>query len=112
MGIRAVFHKTKEKTRLAYEADKRYFIAIIAIAVIGLALRLSFINATDISLDEAVCMGENCGCNRLCTRIFKCPGLVWDPAKHTAGIDEVICTGCGVCESICPAGAIRRKEAS
>ena len=24
------------------------------------------------------CLGETCGCNRLCTRVFKCPGLYWD----------------------------------
>ena len=64
------------------------------------------------TLDEAVCLGENCGCNRLCTRIFKCPGLIWDMEKGTARIDEVICTGCGVCASICPSGAIARKEAA
>ena len=28
-----------------------------------------------------------------------------------ASPDEVICTGCGVCAAICPAGAIRKKEA-
>jgi indolepyruvate ferredoxin oxidoreductase alpha subunit len=68
--------------------------------------------AYDVSLDETVCQGENCGCNRLCTRIFKCPGLVWDTDRQKARIDEVICTGCGVCESICPSGAIQKKEAS
>jgi indolepyruvate ferredoxin oxidoreductase alpha subunit len=61
-------------------------------------------------VDEQVCLGENCGCNRLCTRIFKCPGLIWDNDKKVARIDEVICTGCGVCASICPSGAIRREE--
>jgi indolepyruvate ferredoxin oxidoreductase alpha subunit len=64
----------------------------------------------EVLVREAVCIGENCGCNRLCTRIFKCPGLIWDKAKGVARIDEVICTGCGVCASICPGGAIERKE--
>jgi indolepyruvate ferredoxin oxidoreductase alpha subunit len=66
----------------------------------------------EVSVREAVCIGENCGCNRLCTRIFKCPGLVWDKEKGAARIDEVICSGCGVCASICPGGAIERKEAA
>jgi indolepyruvate ferredoxin oxidoreductase alpha subunit len=66
----------------------------------------------DMSVDESVCLGENCGCNRLCTRIFKCPGLIWDKEKGVAKIDEVICAGCGVCASICPSGAIQRKEAA
>jgi indolepyruvate ferredoxin oxidoreductase, alpha subunit len=65
----------------------------------------------EMSVDGGVCFGESCGCNRLCTRIFRCPGLVWDGQKKVARIDEVICTGCGVCESICPSGAIRKQEA-
>jgi indolepyruvate ferredoxin oxidoreductase alpha subunit len=66
----------------------------------------------DMTLDQEICVGENCGCNRMCTRIFRCPGLVWDHDKKAAKLDEVICTGCGVCASICPSGAIQRKEAS
>ncbi len=61
-------------------------------------------------IDESACRGENCGCNRLCTRIFRCPGLVWDGAGGVSRIDEAICTGCGVCANICPVGAIQKKE--
>ncbi len=63
----------------------------------------------EMAINETTCLGENCGCNRLCTRIFKCPGLIWDTAEKVAKIDEVICTGCGVCASVCPAEAISRK---
>jgi indolepyruvate ferredoxin oxidoreductase alpha subunit len=66
----------------------------------------------EVEIDENVCLGENCGCNRLCTRVFKCPGLIWDKEKGVSTIDEVICAGCGVCASICPAGAINKKEAA
>jgi indolepyruvate ferredoxin oxidoreductase, alpha subunit len=65
----------------------------------------------DMSVDSERCKGDGCGCNRLCTRIFRCPGLSWDADKRKARIDEVICAGCGVCADICPSGAIQRKEA-
>lgn len=65
----------------------------------------------DVKVNQDVCLGESCGCNRLCTRIFRCPGLVWNKEKKKAEIDDVICAGCGVCASICPSGAIERKEA-
>ncbi len=64
----------------------------------------------EMSIDEEICIGENCGCDRVCTRVFRCPGLVWDKERKVTRIDEVICTGCGVCADICPAGAIKRKE--
>ncbi len=60
-------------------------------------------------VDAAKCIGESCGCARLCTRVFQCPGLIWDAAEGVARIDEVICAGCGVCADICPSGAIIRE---
>ncbi|HLZ20135.1 MAG TPA: thiamine pyrophosphate-dependent enzyme, partial [Smithellaceae bacterium] len=60
----------------------------------------------DVKVNEALCLGEACGCNRLCTRIFRCPALTWDRTKKKAVVDEVICAGCGVCASICPQQAI------
>ncbi len=64
----------------------------------------------EVTVDKSVCIGDNCGCNKLCTRVFKCPGLRWDSEAKTARIDEVICSGCGVCASICPSGAIKKRE--
>jgi indolepyruvate ferredoxin oxidoreductase alpha subunit len=60
-------------------------------------------------VDNQRCIGPACGCGRFCTRIFKCPGLVWDKTTGKAGIDEAICTGCGVCADICPQSAILRE---
>jgi indolepyruvate ferredoxin oxidoreductase alpha subunit len=65
----------------------------------------------DIKVDEALCLGDRCGCNRLCTRILRCPALTWDRIKKKAVVDEVICAGCGVCYSICPQKAITKAEA-
>jgi indolepyruvate ferredoxin oxidoreductase alpha subunit len=65
-----------------------------------------------VKVDEGLCRGEACGCNRLCTRVFRCPGLLWNRGRKKAEIDEVICAGCGFCASICPAGAIRCEEAA
>ena len=63
-----------------------------------------------VEVDQDLCLGEACGCNRLCTRIFKCPGLMWDRTAGKAHIDGAICTGCGVCVEICPASAIRKER--
>jgi indolepyruvate ferredoxin oxidoreductase alpha subunit len=64
------------------------------------------------NVDQEQCLGEECGCGRYCTRIFRCPGLIWDKKAQKAQIDEVVCVGCGICTEICPQGAIVRKEAA
>ena len=62
-----------------------------------------------VQVNQERCAGIECGCNRLCTRIFKCPGLAWDPVTGKGKIDEAICTGCGVCADICPQSAIIKE---
>jgi indolepyruvate ferredoxin oxidoreductase, alpha subunit len=57
-------------------------------------------------IDPEKCLGDACGCNRYCTRVFKCPGLVWDKEAKKSRIDEAVCTGCAVCVSVCPQSAI------
>jgi indolepyruvate ferredoxin oxidoreductase alpha subunit len=64
-----------------------------------------------VHIDVDKCIGEACGCDRLCTRIFLCPGLVWDKKTGKSRIDEVICSGCGVCADVCLQGAIIREAA-
>ncbi len=61
-------------------------------------------------VEEELCLGEECGCGRYCTRIFRCPGLIWDKEAGKAKIDDVICVGCGICAEICPQGAIIKEE--
>ena len=63
------------------------------------------------TVDPEKCIGEDCGCNRLCTRVFRCPGLNWDASVGKTKIDEAICTGCGVCADVCQRGAITKETA-
>ncbi len=63
-----------------------------------------------IYVDKEKCIGEGYNCNRLCTQVFCCPGLVWNKEEKVSQIDEVMCTGCGVCASICPVEAIIKEE--
>ncbi|MFC1821928.1 thiamine pyrophosphate-dependent enzyme [Thermodesulfobacteriota bacterium] len=64
----------------------------------------------EMRVNQDHCLGDHCGCDRYCTRIFRCPGLVWNNSVHKAEIDEVICVGCGICADICPQEAIERLE--
>ena len=64
-----------------------------------------------VHVDQDKCVGDACGCDNLCTRVFMCPGLVLDKESGKAKIDDVICTGCGVCADICPQGAIIKEAA-
>lgn len=64
-----------------------------------------------VDIDPDKCLGEACGCNRLCTRIFACTGLRWNRQTGKSEIDEFICSGCGLCADICPQGAIIREAA-
>ena len=61
-------------------------------------------------IDQEKCLGEECGCDRYCTRIFKCPALIWDKEAHKAKVDEALCTGCGFCVNICPQGVILKEK--
>lgn len=58
-------------------------------------------------VDQELCRGDDCGCGRFCSRVWGCPGNIWDYEAKKAAIDEVVCVGCGVCVTLCPAGAIK-----
>ncbi len=64
----------------------------------------------EMAIDANRCLTDLCGCNRLCTRVFKCPGLIWDAQLKKIQIDEVLCNGCAVCAHICPTGAITAEQ--
>lgn len=57
-------------------------------------------------VDQEKCIGDSCGCNRFCSRVFACPANIWDDQKGRASIDQALCNGCGVCAELCPRQAI------
>ena len=61
-------------------------------------------------VDQNKCLGDGCGCDRFCSRVWGCPGNSWDFAAGKAMIDPVSCVGCGVCAKLCPQGAIQVKK--
>lgn len=56
--------------------------------------------------EQRVVVTEECNGCRHCIDEFECPALVFDEATNRVRIDEILCTGCGVCVHVCPAGAI------
>lgn len=58
-------------------------------------------------VNQELCIGDDCGCNRFCSATFTCPATIWDLQKGKAMIDEVVCNRCQVCVSLCPQGAIK-----
>ena len=49
--------------------------------------------------------GKCIACGK-CIRELGCPGLILDTDGRKARIDETLCTGCTLCEQVCPVRAI------
>jgi indolepyruvate ferredoxin oxidoreductase alpha subunit len=54
-------------------------------------------------------VGAECSTCLYCIRAFECPALVHDEADGRVFIDQDLCVGCGVCERVCPRGAIHNQ---
>jgi TPP-dependent indolepyruvate ferredoxin oxidoreductase alpha subunit len=51
---------------------------------------------------------EKCNACGVCVKAFGCPAI--SLSNKRAEIDATLCYGCGVCETVCPFEAIRRRE--
>ena len=51
---------------------------------------------------------DECNACGVCVKAFGCPAI--SLSSEHAQIDASLCYGCGVCETVCPFDAIRRKE--
>lgn len=49
---------------------------------------------------------DDCEGCEYCIRHFECPAIIFDKDKKRAGIDSILCSGCGVCVHVCPEKAI------
>ncbi len=49
------------------------------------------------------------GCDFCCTQ-FECPAIKSEGEKKPVRIDEAMCTGCGVCVSVCPHHALEIRD--
>ena len=71
---------------------------------------LDKLNEKSDGLKKEIIINEKCdGCG-YCVNQFECPALVFDNEKEVVKIDAGLCTGCGVCVSVCPKGAIGEKN--
>jgi indolepyruvate ferredoxin oxidoreductase alpha subunit len=61
-------------------------------------------------VDPEKCIGEVCGCDRFCSKVLGCPGILYDEEKGKAYIREDACNGCSLCVQLCPRQAISLVE--
>jgi indolepyruvate ferredoxin oxidoreductase alpha subunit len=81
------------------------FAIVIARRVCALqAQRMKQFKGKRMVLNKDACTG----C-RLCIS-FGCPATTFDSEEKKAGMDPVLCNGCGMCAQVCPTEAIKAEE--
>ena len=62
-----------------------------------------------VEVNQERCLGETCGCNRLCTRVFKCPGFTGTGQQGRPALMRRSAQGAGsVLKSVLPPPSERR----
>ncbi|MGE5453919.1 MAG: thiamine pyrophosphate-dependent enzyme, partial [Methylocystaceae bacterium] len=100
-------YQIEETTRLVYDLTKKPGMKVLILRQPCATLAVRQQGRRKVSVDSELCRGDDCGCGRFCSKTWGCPGNIWDETAGKARIDEVVCIGCGVCASLCPAGAIK-----
>jgi len=94
---------TQEAIEEALKSDK--FAIVVSRRVCTLqAMRLKQYTRKKMFLEKDTCTG----C-RLCVSLG-CPAITFNTEENKAGIDPIICVGCGICAQVCPVGAIKVGE--
>ncbi len=57
--------------------------------------------------EKPIVVEDKCTGCKACILLTGCPALVYDPDTNKVRIDELLCTGCGVCNQTCPFDAIK-----
>lgn len=94
-------------TAIVYRLLKEPGLKVLILQQECATLKVRKIAKRKVWVDQDICRGDDCGCGRFCSRVWGCPGNIWDQEAGRAAIDEVVCVGCGVCASLCPSGAIK-----
>ncbi len=90
--------KTKEAFQRALDYDGA------AVVVAKAPCRLIITTHGSFEVDQ-----EECSHCETCIESFGCPAFYYDDDGNIR-INETLCTACGVCTQVCPAGAIRRRK--